>query len=181
MLLDVQRSALAGMFQVSVKLSLCLVCSNSSPLNWWCHLTLGWSLLLLPSVFPSIKVFSNKLVVRIRWPKYWGFSVSIHPSNEYSGLISFRIDKGKGERWIGYPPLNTNQSLNVLTFCQRHYCFGNGAHFCEPCRAGAHTWPSTAGRCTGKDHATWGASLISITTSSFLLDLHNPKQIPMNW
>ena len=50
------------------------------------------SLLLSPSIFPSIKVFSNKVVLRIRWPKYWSFSFSISPSNEYSGLISFRID-----------------------------------------------------------------------------------------
>ena len=147
------RRELAGMCQVSVKFPLC---SNSCPLNWWCHLTLGWSLLFLPSIFPSIKVFSNKLAVCIRWPEYWGFSFSIRPSNEYSGLISFRIDKGKGERWIGYPPLNTNQSLNMLTFCQRHYCFGNGAHLSEPCRAGTRTWPSTAGRCPGRDLATWG-------------------------
>ena len=49
-------------------------------------------LLLLPSIFPSIKVFSNESVVHIRWPKYWSFSFSISPSNEYSGLTSFRID-----------------------------------------------------------------------------------------
>ena len=48
--------------------------------------------LLLPSVLPSIRVFSNKLVLCIRWPKYWSFSSSIRPSNEYSGLISFRTD-----------------------------------------------------------------------------------------
>ena len=48
--------------------------------------------LLLPSVFPSIRIFSNELVLSIRWPKYWSFSFSISPSNEYSGLISFRID-----------------------------------------------------------------------------------------
>ena len=48
--------------------------------------------LLLPSVFPSIRVFSNELALRIRWPKYWSFSFSISPSYEYSGLISFRID-----------------------------------------------------------------------------------------
>ena len=56
------------------------------------HLILGHPLLLLPSILPSIKVFSNELVVRIRWPKYWSFSFSISPYNEYSGLISFRID-----------------------------------------------------------------------------------------
>ena len=48
--------------------------------------------LLLPSVFPSIRVFSNELVLCIRWPKYWSFSFSISPSNEYSGLISFRMN-----------------------------------------------------------------------------------------
>ena len=48
--------------------------------------------LLPPSIFPSIRVFSNELVLRIRWPKYWSFSFSISPSNEYSGLISFRMD-----------------------------------------------------------------------------------------
>ena len=48
--------------------------------------------LLLPSIFPSIRVFSSELVLRIRWPKYWSFSFSISPSNEYSGLISFRVD-----------------------------------------------------------------------------------------
>ena len=48
---------------------------------------------LLPSIFPSIRVFSNESVLRIRWPKYWSFSFSISPSNEYSGLISFRIDR----------------------------------------------------------------------------------------
>ena len=56
------------------------------------HLILCHPLLLLPSVFPSIKVFSNELALHIRWPKYWSFSFSISPSNEYSGLISFRID-----------------------------------------------------------------------------------------
>ena len=49
-------------------------------------------LLLLPSIFPSIRVFSNESVFHIRWPKYWSSSFSISPSNEYSGLISFRID-----------------------------------------------------------------------------------------
>ena len=54
------------------------------------HLVLCHPLLLLPSTFPSIRVFSNESLLRIRWPKYWSFSVS--PSNEYSGLISFRIE-----------------------------------------------------------------------------------------
>ena len=63
-------------------------------MSWWMpsnHLILCHPL-LLPSIFPSIRVFSKESVLRIRWPKYWSFSFSISPSNEYSGLISFRID-----------------------------------------------------------------------------------------
>ena len=56
------------------------------------HLILCHPLLLLPSIFPSIRVFTNESVLFIRWPKYWSFSFSISPSKEYSGLISFRID-----------------------------------------------------------------------------------------
>ena len=56
------------------------------------HLILCHPLLLLPSIFPSIRVFSNESVFHNRWPKYWSFSLSISPSNEYSGLISFRRD-----------------------------------------------------------------------------------------
>ena len=56
------------------------------------HLILCHPFLLLPSVFPSIRIFSNESVLRIRWPKYWSFNFSISPSNEYSGLISFRMD-----------------------------------------------------------------------------------------
>ena len=56
------------------------------------HLILCRVLLLQPSIFPSIRVFSSESSLRIRWPKYWSFSLSISPSNEYSGLISFRVD-----------------------------------------------------------------------------------------
>ena len=56
------------------------------------YIILCHPLLLLPSIFPSIKVFSNESALHIRWPKYWSFSFSISPSNEYSGLISFRIN-----------------------------------------------------------------------------------------
>ena len=69
-------------------------CSDSCPSSQLPseHLILGCPLLLLPSVFPSIRVFSIESVFHIRWPKYWSFSFSISPSKEYSGLISFRID-----------------------------------------------------------------------------------------
>ena len=56
------------------------------------HLILCCSLLLLPSIFHSIRVFSNESVLRLKWPKYWSFSFNISPSNEYSGLFSFRFD-----------------------------------------------------------------------------------------
>ena len=73
------------------------VCSDSCPSSQWCsyHFILSHTHILLPSIFPSIRVFSNELALCIRWPKYWGFSFSISPSNEYSVLISFRID------WFG--------------------------------------------------------------------------------
>ena len=76
------------------------------------------SLLLLPSIFPSIRVFSSDSVLRMRWPKYWSFSFNISPSNEYSGLISFRID------WLYL--LTVQGTLNVFsnpTF-QKHQFFG---------------------------------------------------------
>jgi len=56
------------------------------------HFILCRPLLLLPSIFPSIRVFSNEIILHIRWPKYWSLSFSISPSNKYSGLISFRMD-----------------------------------------------------------------------------------------
>ena len=56
------------------------------------HLILCCPLLLLPSIFPSIRVFSNESALHMRWPKYWSFSLNISPSNEYPGLISFRMD-----------------------------------------------------------------------------------------
>ena len=70
------------------------VYSNSCPLSMMPsnHLILCHALLLLPSIFPRIRVFSSESVLRIRWPKYWSFSFSISLSNEYSGLISFRMD-----------------------------------------------------------------------------------------
>ena len=70
------------------------VCSNSCPLNQLCHSTILFccTLLLLHSIFPSIRVFSNELALCIRWLKHWSFSFSITSSDEDSGLISFRID-----------------------------------------------------------------------------------------
>ena len=69
------------------------------------HLILCHPLLLLHSIFPSIRVFSNESTLRMRWPKYWSFSFSIHPSNEYSELISFRVD------WLDLAVQGTLKSL----------------------------------------------------------------------
>ena len=82
------------------------------------HLILCRPLLLPPSIFPSIRVFSNESVLHIRWPKYWSFSFSISPSNEYSGLISFRID------WFDL--LAVQETLENLfhTTVQKHQFFG---------------------------------------------------------
>ena len=69
-------------------------CSNSCPSSWWCHLTISSSVVPFSSCLQSLPalVFSSESFLHIRWPKYWSFSFSISPSNEYSGLISFRID-----------------------------------------------------------------------------------------
>ena len=78
------------------------------------HLILTCPLLLLPSIFPSIRHFSNESVLCVRWPKYWSFSFSISPANEYSGLISFRID------W--FDPLQSKR-LSIIfsnTIVQKH-------------------------------------------------------------
>ena len=66
---------------------------GSCPLSWWCYLTISSSVVpfLLPSVFPSIMVFSNESTLHIRWPTNWSFSFSIRPSSEYSGLVFFRF------------------------------------------------------------------------------------------
>ena len=76
------------------------------------HLILCRPLLLLPSIFPSIRVFSNKSVLCIRWAEYWSFSFSSSPSNEYSGLISFRID------WFDLPAVQ-----GTLKSLLQHYCW----------------------------------------------------------
>ena len=82
------------------------------------HLILCGPLLLPPSIFPSIRVFSNESVLRIRWPKYWSFSFSISPSNEYSGLISFRIGW-----WISLQSKGLSRVFSNTTV-QKHRFFG---------------------------------------------------------
>ena len=81
--------------QASLSYTISWVGSNLRPLSWWWwYLTISscYLLFLLPSIFPSIRVFSKEWALRIRWSKYWSFSIRISLSNEYSGLVSFRID-----------------------------------------------------------------------------------------
>ena len=82
------------------------------------HLILCRPLLFLPSIFPSIRVFSNESVLSIRWPKYWSFSLSISPSNEYSGLISFRID------WFDLLEIQGTPKSLLQHPVQKHQFFG---------------------------------------------------------
>ena len=81
------------------------------------HLVLGHPLLLLPTVFSSTRVFSNESVLLIRWPKYWSFSLSINASNDYSGLISFRID------WFDLLAVQNSQVFSNTTV-KNHQSFG---------------------------------------------------------
>ena len=92
---------------------------NPCPLNRSSsHLILCHPLLLLPSIFRSIRLFSNESALRIRWPKYWSFSFNISPSNEHSGLISFRMDW-----WISLQSKGLSRVLSNTTV-QKHQFFG---------------------------------------------------------
>ena len=97
------------------------------------HFILCRSLLLLPSIFPSIRVFSNESALHIRWPKYWGFSFSINPSNEYSGLISFRID------WLDLLAVQELSRVFSNTTVQKHQFFS--AQLSSQSNSHIHTWP----------------------------------------
>ena len=82
------------------------------------HLILRCPLLLLPSIFLSIRVFSNESALRISWPKYWSFSFSISPSNEHPGLISFRMD------WLDLLAVQATLKSLLHTTVQKHQFFG---------------------------------------------------------
>ena len=87
-------------------------------------------LLLLPSIFPSIRVFSNESVLCIRWPKHWSFSFSISPSSEYSGLISFRID------WLDF--LQSKGLSRIFSVCHSRY---SNLHFHCQCKRVPFSFP----------------------------------------
>ena len=97
------------------------------------HLILRHFILLLPSIFPSNRVFSNESALRIRWPKYWSFSFSISPSNEHPGLISFRMD------WLDLLAVQgTLKSLLCWTTVQKHQSFCT--QLTSQSNSHIHTW-----------------------------------------
>ena len=95
------------------------------------HLILCHPLLLLPSIFPSIRVFSNKSALRIRWPKYCSFNIS--PSSEYPGLISFRMD------WLDLLAVQGLSRVFSNTTVQKHQFFGTQVSLQS--NSHIHTWP----------------------------------------
>ena len=103
-----------------------VACSNSK------HFILCHPLLLLPSIFPSIRVFSNESVLHIRWPKYWSFSFSISPSNKYSGLISLRID------WFDLLAVQEVSGVFSKTAVQKHQFFSTQISLWP--NSNIHTW-----------------------------------------
>ena len=97
------------------------------------HLILCRPLIHLPSIFPSIRVFSNQSVICIRWPKYWTFSFNISPSNEYSGLISFRMD------WLDLLAVQETLKSPPQHTVQKHQFFN--VPLSSQCNSHIHTWP----------------------------------------
>ena len=96
------------------------------------HLILCRPLLLLPSIFPSIRVFSSESTLPMRWPKYWSFSFSISPSNEHPGLISFRMD------WLDLLAVQGTWVFSNTTV-QKHHSLGT--QLSSPTNSHIHTWP----------------------------------------
>ena len=84
--------------------------------------------LLLPSIFPSIRVFSNESALSIRWPKYWSFSFNISPSNEYSGLISFRVDWSDFLAVQGNSRIFTNTTVQEYQFLSAQFSLWSNSH-----------------------------------------------------
>ena len=109
------------------------VYSNSCSLSQWCHPTISSCRpLLLPSIFPSIKVFSNEWVLHIRWPKFWSFSFNISPSSEHLGLNSFRMD------WLDLLAVQGTLKSLLQHHSSKASIFLRSAFFIAP--LSIHTW-----------------------------------------
>ena len=131
--------------------------------------------LLLPSVFPSIRVFSNESVPRIRWPKYWSFNFSISPSNEYSGLISFRID------WFYL--LAVQRTLKSLL---QHHSSSQLPNYCHrtvynilflSCLLAVFYWLAVSQLCSGSDYIRTPTT----TTASDCLPFYSRGSYRVGW
>ena len=109
------------------------ICSNSCPLSDVIYFILCCSLLLSPSMFPSIRVFSNESALHIMWPKYWSFSFSISPSNKHSGLISFRIDWLISLQSKGLSRVFSSTTIQKHPFSGAQPSLWSNSHIC--------TWP----------------------------------------
>ena len=114
------------------------------------HLILCRPLLLLPPIFPSIRVFSNESDLRIRWPKYWSFSFSTIPSKEHPGLISFRMDwlellavQGTLKSLLQHPQLKIN--LKTFLYIKLSFPGGSGQRIRLPVKKTQETWVSSLG------------------------------------
>ena len=97
------------------------------------HLILCYPLLLLPSIFPNIRVFSNESALDIRWPKYWSFTFNISPFNEHPGLNSFRMD------WLDLLAVQGTLKSLLHTTVEKHQFFG--AQLSSQSNSHIHTWP----------------------------------------
>ena len=139
------------------------------------HLMLCHPLLLLPSIFPSIRVFSNESALHIRWPKYWSFSFRISPSNEYSGLISFGMD------WMGL--LAVQGTLKSLL---QHHSSKASILLCSAFFIAQHSHPyMTTGKTTALTRQTFVGKVMSLLfnkLSRFVITfLSRSKRLLISW
>ena len=138
------------------------------------HFILCCPLLLLASIFPSIRVFSNESALHIRWPEYWSFSLSISPSNEYSGLISFRMD------WLDLLAvqgtlkslLQHHSSKASILRCSAFFM----VHLSHPYVTTGKTIPLTTQiRCTNPTNLSWQLSITETTQSGRISGCRHTK------
>ena len=149
------------------------------------HLILGHPLLLLSSIFSSIRVFSSESALHIRWPKYWSFSFSISPSNEYSGLISFRIDWFDLAVWGTFKSLFQHHNPKALILrespkrfliCVHLSLICSGSHFFYICLEN-HSKKSYGYYCPSWEHQTPGTTERSSKSSNFSWTWKGPNHI----
>ena len=150
----------------------------------FCHLLLLW-----PSVFPSIRIFSNELALHIRWSKYWSFSFIISPSNEYSGLISFRIDwfdllavqgtlKSLLQHHSSKASILQRSAFFIVQLSHLYMTTGKTSSFDYPnlCQEGDGKFADKSPDFSFQSEGTW--QLPSVTDGSRHIPQHIPKIVP---